>query len=323
MTGPTPPNTAAAIKECAAEWLQRREFWTWSKKDQAELDAWRAQSCAHEIAFIRMESAWNRTMRLGALRQPMRQTKRETRSRWSFALRSIAAALALVILAGASIAYLNHTPEKTFSTAIGERKTLKLADGSSIQLNTDTQLTLRMDAGERHAELVRGEAFFDIQHNDHVPFTVIARGHRVIDLGTKFLVRADRGDLEVSLVEGKARIEVLNKPGQSHSAELSPGDVAVASAGSLSVVRKSQAALATELSWQRGVLIFDNATLAQAVGELGRYNRRKFVIADPVVARRTIYGAVPATDVEAFIRVARSVMGLKVQQRNGEIVFSQ
>ncbi len=59
------------------------------------------------------------------------------------------------------------------------------------------------------------------------------------------------------------------------------------------------------------------------MGELGRYNRRKFVIADPAIARRTIYGAVPATDVDAFIRVARNVMGLKVEQKNGEIVFSQ
>ncbi len=323
MTEPAAQPNAAEIKERAAEWLQRREFWTWSKENQAELDAWLAQSSAHEIAFIRMEGAWNRTMRLGALRQPMRQSPRETRHRWTFILRSVAAGLAVAVIAGASLAYFNHTPEKTFSTTIGERKTLKLADGSSIQLNTDTQLKLRIDAGQRHAELLRGEAFFDIRHNDHVPFIVVARGHRVIDLGTKFLVRADRGDLEVSLVEGKARIEVLNKPGQSHSAELSPGDVAVASAGSLSVVRKSQAVLATEMSWQRGVLIFDNATLAEAVGELGRYNRRKFVIADPAVARRTIYGAVPATDVEAFIRVARSVMGLKVEQRNGEIVFSQ
>jgi transmembrane sensor len=97
----------------------------------------------------------------------------------------------------------------------------------------------------------------------------------------------------------------------------------VATAGSLSVVRKSQTALQTELSWQRGVLVFDNVTLAEAVGELGRYNRRKFVIADPTIARRTIYGAVPATDVDAFIRVARNVMGLKVQEKDGEIVFSQ
>ncbi|HEY4126189.1 MAG TPA: FecR domain-containing protein [Rhizomicrobium sp.] len=315
--------TASQVKDRAAEWLQRREFWNWSAADQAELDAWLAQSSAHEIAFIRMEAAWDRTQRLGALRKPMRAPERTGRIRWPILLRTAAACVAIAAIGAASAFYLARTPEKTFATTIGGRETLKLADGSIIHLNTDTVLALRMDANQRHAELKRGEAYFEIHHIAAVPFEVIAQGHRITDLGTKFLVRSDRGELEVSLVEGKARIDAAGKTDQSHSAVLSPGDVAVASAGSLSVVRKSQTVLATELSWQRGVLIFDNVTLAEAVGELGRYNRRKFVIADPAIARRTIYGAVPATDVGAFIRVARDVMGLKVEQKDGEIVFSQ
>lgn len=313
---------ANGIKERAAEWLQRREFWNWSEADQKELDAWLAESSAHEIAFIRMESAWSRTQRLSALHKPMRARPAGSRI-WPVLLRTAAACIVIAAIGTASYFYLGVTSEKTFSTAIGGQETLKLADGSIIRLNTDTVLTLRMDDHTRHAELKRGEAYFEIHHNAAVPFEVIAQGHRVVDLGTKFLVRADRGELEVSLVEGKARIDAAGNEDKSHSAVLSPGDVAVATAGSLSVVRKSQTALATELSWQRGVLIFDNVTLAEAVGELGRYNRRKFVIADPAVARRTIYGAVPATDVDAFIRVARNVMGLKVEQKEGEIVFSQ
>ena len=315
------PN-AAEVKERAAEWLQRREFWNWSEADQAELDAWLAQSSAHEIAFIRMQAAWDRTQRLSALRKPMREPQRAARMR-PILLRVAAACLALAVIGAASAFYLSHTPEKTFATTIGGRETLKLADGSVIHLNTDTVLRLRMDAHQRHVELLRGEAYFEIHHNAAVPFEVIAQGHRVTERGSKCLWRAERCELEVSLVEGKARIDASEKRDSSHSAVLSPGDVAVATAGSLSVVRKSQTALATELSWQRGVLIFDNVTLAEAVGELGRYNRRKFVIADPAIARRTIYGAVPATDVDAFIRVARNVMGLKVEQKNGEIVFSQ
>ncbi len=324
MSEPNAPQTAVEVKDRAAEWLQRREFWTWSAQDQAELDTWLAQTPAHEIAFVRMEAAWDRTARLSALRKSMREPQRGSRARiWPILMRTAVACLAVAAIGAASFFYLARVPEKTFSTTIGGRETLKLADGSVIHLNTDTVLSLRIDAHQRHVELQRGEAYFEIHHNASVPFEVIAQGHRVTDLGTKFLVRADRGELEVSLVEGKARIDNADKNEQSHSAVLSPGDVAVATAGSLSVVRKSKIVLATELSWQRGVLIFDNVTLAEAVSELGRYNRKKFVIADPTIARRTIYGAVPATNVDAFIRVARSVMGLKVEQKNGEIVFSQ
>ena len=89
------PN-AAEVKERAAEWLQRREFWNWSEADQAELDAWLAQSSAHEIAFIRMQAAWDRTQRLGALRKPMREPQRAARMR-PILLRVAAACLALAI----------------------------------------------------------------------------------------------------------------------------------------------------------------------------------------------------------------------------------
>lgn len=320
----TEPQTANSIKDQAADWLQRREFWNWSSQDQSDLDAWIAQSPAHEIAFVRMEAAWRRTERLGALRKPMRQTQPRPRGgRWPILMRTIAATFAVVAIGATGFFFASQPSEKTFVTPIGGRETLKLADGSVIQLNTDTLITLRFNERERHVELKRGEAYFEVHHNSALPFEVIAQGHRITDLGTKFLVRADRGELEVSLVEGKARIDTTDMRDQAHSAVLSPGDVAVATAGSLSVVRKSQTTLQTELSWQRGVLVFDNVTLAEAVGELGRYNRRKFVIADPTIARRTIYGAVPATDVDAFIRVARNVMGLKVQEKDGEIVFSQ
>lgn len=320
----TEPEAAKDVKDQAADWLQRREFWNWCAQDQSDLDTWLAQSPAHEIAFVRMEAAWRRTERLGALRKPMRLAQPLSRSRrWPILMRTAAASIAVVVIGAAGFLYVSRPSEKTFATPIGGRETLKLADGSVIQLNTDTLITLRINERERHVELKRGEAYFEVHHNATLPFEVVAQGHRITDLGTKFLVRADRGELEVSLVAGKARIDTADKNDQAHSAVLSPGDVAVATAGSLSVVRKSQSTLQTELSWQRGVLIFDNVTLAEAVGELGRYNRRKFVIADPAIARRTIYGAVPATDVDAFIRVARNVMGLKVQQKDGEIVFSQ
>lgn len=320
----TDPQTAKNVKDQAADWLQRREFWNWNEQDQTQLDAWLAQSPAHEIAFVRMEAAWQRTERLGALRKPMRPTQPLSGARRRpMLMRTVAAGLAVVTIGAAGFFYASRPSEKTFATPIGGRETLKLADGSVIQLNTDTLVTLRIDEHERHVELKRGEAYFEVHHNAALPFEVIAQGHRITDLGTKFLVRADRGELEVALVEGKARIDSPDNRDRAHSAVLSPGDVAMASAGSLSVTRKSQAALATELSWQRGVLIFDNVTLAEALSELGRYNRRKFVITDPAVARRTIYGAIPATDVDAFIRVARNVMGLKVRRKDGEIVFSQ
>ena len=61
---------ADEIEEQAADWLQRRHFWNWTDGDQAALDAWLAQSPAHLVAYLRLESALGRTDRLAALRAP-------------------------------------------------------------------------------------------------------------------------------------------------------------------------------------------------------------------------------------------------------------
>src|SRR5690242_7772800 len=87
--------SAMAVEAQAALWLQRRQFWDWSATDQAELDAWIAQSTAHEVAYVRLMAGYSRTDRLVALRAP-----RVDRSALARLLR-VAAGLVLVAAVGA------------------------------------------------------------------------------------------------------------------------------------------------------------------------------------------------------------------------------
>ncbi len=312
---------AGLIKDCAAEWLQRREFWNWTSEDQGALDAWLAESPAHEVAFIRMERTWARTERLAALRKSDVGAKRSTEWIRQTSTRVALGVAVLILLGTVSFVYLSGTSGRIYSTPMGATRVILLADGSRIQLNTDS--VLRLNAQSRSAVLERGEAYFEIQHNAAAPFTVIAANHRVTDIGTKFSVRTNAGKIEVSLIGGKARIDDMRPSGDMRMAMLAPGDVAVATQGGLSVTHKSVQYLLDSLAWRRGILIFDDITLAEAVGELSRYSPRKIVIADSAVARRTIYGSIPTNDVDAFIRVARNVMGLHVQSMGDEVVISR
>jgi transmembrane sensor len=316
----SPLPNAAAVKDRAAEWMQRRQFWDWKTEDQNALDAWLAESPAHEIAFIRMERTWTRTERLAALRKPVHGATLRNRLLPIF-MRVAVGLAALAIFGVSGFLYGTHATGKEYSTPIGGRQTITLADGSKIYLNTNS--ALRLDAQNRSAILEHGEAYFEIRHNAKVAFAVTAVGHRVTDLGTIFSVRADSGRLEVSLVGGRARIDDMKQFGSPRTAVLAPGDVAIATSSSLSITHKSQQRLMNSLAWQRGVLLFDDIALAEAVTELGRYSTKKIVIADASVARRTIYGSVPTNDVGAFIRVAHNVMGLHVQSIGDEIVISR
>jgi transmembrane sensor len=314
------PSRSTAIEAAAAHWLQRRRFWNWSEDDQRQLDEWLSLSGSHRVAYWRLKAGFERSNRLSALQSPGefgRPAPAERERLWPL-LRRTAAGLAVVAACGiASVQFFPKHEGKIYETDVGGRQTIVLTDGSKIDLNTGTLVRVK----GRSAELLRGEAFFQITHDAARPFVVTAGSHRITDLGTKFAVRAAGESLEVSLVQGRARIDVPGAPSQK-AAVLEPGDVAVATANRISVNRKSQQDLVGALGWRRGVLVFHQTTLADAAAEFNRYNSKKLVVSDPQAARLTIGATFPTDDIESFARTAKNVFGLRVEDRGSEIVIS-
>jgi transmembrane sensor len=313
--------TAREVRMRAARWAQRRQFWDWSEEDQAQLDRWLAQSPSHHVAYMRVMATWNRAERLTALRgsSPADEGKGRRLS-WHLLVGSSAAIALISVLGLAGFRYLELQKQTTWSTPVGGHEILTLGDGSKIELNTNS--VLRISADQRTAWLDRGEAYFQIKHDSAHPFTVTAAGKRVVDVGTKFLVRYGADDLEVALVQGKARIEPAKPKNGVRTAVLTPGDVALATGNSLSVVNVPMSRLTRELSWRNNLLIFDNVTLADVAAELNRYNREQLVIA-PDVASLKIVASIPTNGIQAFKRVARDFLGLRVEERGREIVISR
>ncbi len=320
---PQPNNNAETVEEQASAWFGRRSFWTWTERDQVELDAWLAEAPAHRIAYWRLTGAWGQTSRLSALRHPLQISSRSHRRMFPLLMSAVAALCLAAVLSAYEWPSFSVAKEQTFATPLGGRKTIELSDGTRIELNTNTTLRTRLGGRERSVELVKGEAFFKVRHDPDRPFTVLASGHRVIDLGTEFLVRNDARRVEVTLVEGRARFESTGAEVQEHSAVLTPGDVVIANAGSMTVSKRTQTILSNSLAWRQGVLEFRYTPLSEAVAELNRYNREKIVVADASIEGRTIYGTVPTNGVQAFIRVARDVLGLHVEERNGEVLIKR
>ena len=240
----------------------------------------------------------------------------------------IAAVLAVgALLAGAVwFGQFRQSNLKTYTTPVGGHLTLTLADGSKIDLNTDTTLSLSTSPNRRFANLVKGEAFFEIKHDAADPFVVSVGEHRITDLGTKFLVRSDHARVSVALIEGSARFDLQSgSSAAAQSTDLVPGDVVIATGSSMSVSKKSNHELKNSLSWRRGLLIFDGATLASAANELNRYNTEKIIILDRSVAQLTIGGTFFENDVPALLNTGRSksCFGLSVHKRGDEIVISR
>lgn len=315
------PN-ADEILDQVASWIERRDRETWAATDQMDLDAWLARSPAHLVAFLRSENAWSRADRLSALPTLSRDTVSSDPRRWVRIATRSAALLAIVGTFGAvAMKYSTQPAEKIFATPVGGHTILSLADGSKVELNTDTAVRISHNGAQRTVTLVRGEAFFDIKHDPAHPFVVLADRHRITDIGTKFLVRDRKDHLEVALIEGRAKIE--SQRAGSKIAMLDKGDVAIATENSLSVRKRSAKNLSQATAWRHGVLIFDNTTLTDAAAEFNRYNAHKLTVSDPAAARLTIVGTFHTDDVQAFAEVAEDILHLHVRTSGNETMISR
>jgi transmembrane sensor len=251
--------------------------------------------------------------------QPTQPRPRVGRSSSSPAIK-IAAAVLLLAVAGAGVFVLERPADRVYATALGEHQTLRLSDGSRIELNTNTEV--RIAQSGRAVTLERGEAFFQIVHDETRPFIVTVGEHRVIDLGTKFDIRKEKDRLEVALIEGKARVEATSADAPK-STLLAPGDVMVATAHGVSLKKRTSESLSDQLGWRRDVIVFDHTALAQAAAELNRYNAKKIVIADPVAAKVKIGGTFPVNGTAQLVDVARDLFNLNVKDRGDEVIISR
>lgn len=163
----------------------------------------------------------------------------------------------------ALVAFVTLQPNGAYEVATheGERKHISLADGSRIVLNSDTRMRLDPDR-PRSAELITGEALFDIIHDEHARFKVTFDGGTVHNLGTRFIVGRRGRRTEVAVAEGA----VAFRSGTSR-AELRPGERIVVNAGS--VVRGSIAKEAIG-RWATPRLDYENARLQTVAADLSR-----------------------------------------------------
>ena len=317
-----PREDVKAIRARAAEFvIARREHHDWSEAEQAELDAWLAQSPAHMVAYLRVDSAWSKAGRLSVLRPAEAQS---LLSRLRPMVLRVAAVFAVVAVAGTVAAMLGaqHPHDRIFSTPVGGRETIAFADGTKVELNTDTVLRARMTGDQRIVWLEKGEAFFQVNHDRAHPFIVFAGSRRVTDLGTQFVVRRESKKFQVAVMQGRVWFDG-SETQASQSALLMPGDVVTATAGKMIVRKEPVNAIAARLSWRQGVLVFNRTSLADAVAEINRYNASKLTIADADVARLRIGGTFRATSPALFARAACAMLGLHLETRANETVIAR
>ncbi len=320
-------------EQTAAEWFGLRRSGEMGPEDARAFEAWLAADPEHRAAYDNLEHYWQVAAatrddpRVLAMRDAATRTWR--RRRIAGVGGAIAAALAIAVFGGTwavsprapdPIANAVRPGQESFHTAVGQTQTVVLPDGTRVTLDTDTKIRALLSGDERRIELTKGRAFFRVAHDASRPFRVHAAGRTVTALGTVFEVDADPRKFEVTLIEGRVRVEAPKRllAPAPETTELTPGAQLVATEPRRWSV--AEADVARETSWLDGRLAFDHEPLSEVVAEMNRYSEKKIVIRDPEVANAPVLGVFKAGDVDAFVRAVESYNLASVTKDNGREV---
>jgi transmembrane sensor len=233
------------------------------------------------------------------------------RPRWQLRrVPRLAAVLAIAALG--SLAYLGArgwTDSSHLKTAVGEQRTLALADGSIVQLNTDSEIDVEFDGRRRRIELLRGEARFEVSKDASRPFVVDTEQASVRALGTIFNVRAGGTGTAVAVIEGRVEVTGHLARETAASADRLPSRRTHLSAGERAsvtptgrVLPNAGPSLEQVMAWTERRLVFRDAPLIDVVSEFNRYERRSIRIVDPVAAALHISGSFATNDLDSLLQ---------------------
>jgi transmembrane sensor len=194
-----------------------------------------------------------------------------------------------------------------YSTGVGERRDITLADDTRVWLNTSSAIDVDYSGEHRLLTLKMGEILVETGRDTLArPFFVDTRDGRLQALGTRFTVRQTHAFTLLAVFDG--RVEIRTRSGKSgiiaahEQCQFDAADIS----------DPTHADVARE-AWSRGVIIAENVTLERFVGELSRYTRSHIGV-DPAVASIRVVGRFPADHPEQTLAMLERDLPVRIHR---------
>jgi len=298
---------------------EKREFVDWVVRAPEHVEASLRIAGTHK-AVRRAELKWPADSAEALIREAKAATKEVVLSlppgaiRWPAVKRRswtpVVVAVAASIVAVVCIGWYALFHREEFQTKVGEQRSVLLADGSRITLNTGSKIQVRMRSDRRIVDLIRGEALFEISHDARRPFDVRAANVTIEDLGTQFDVDRRATRTVVTVVEGRVSM-VAQGSGARPIDVLSGADrVVVDTTGSSRLEHGINLHEAT--AWTNRQLVFNRRPLAEIADEFNRYNAVQIEIRSPALGQRKVTGTFRSDDPASFVAVLSGIAGVHV-----------
>lgn len=215
-----------------------------------------------------------------------------------------------------SMASVDHASSYRVDTRRGEIRTIKLADGSKITLDTAARLVVALDEHERRISLARGRARFDVAH-DTRPFVVSAGNGAITARGTVFDVDInERGRVDVLLLRGAIDVNVREGARALPVRRLRPNEkTAFGSAGFIAEIEPVSPALA---DWPGGLMDVEALPLPILLREANRYGTVPIVLGAPELELLRVSGRFRVDRPEALIQNLAALFDLSVDRSRAD-----
>ncbi|MGD8176913.1 FecR family protein [Marinimicrobium sp. ARAG 43.8] len=292
------PPESDALLEQAIDWMIRTESEPDNPQLRQALQNWRSADQANEAAWLRARRVWESMGEWQPDRKrwpdPVSDGNGEVSGRLprihsprrSRGLRRVAtlAAVACLMLAAWPGIYLHLRADHI--TGTGETQQITLEDGSTVYLGAASAIRTRFSSGERHVDLLSGQAFFDVMANAERPFIVNAGDVNVTVLGTAFDVQLGSRVAAVSVQSGSVAVQ----PREGDEQQLSPGQ-------QLMIERSSGASRVAQISpsnvaaWREGRLFVHDRTLYDVVETLDRYYGGRILVGAASLGEQRVTGS--------------------------------
>jgi transmembrane sensor len=264
-------------------------------------------------------------------RETERPALRVSGERWRRAALFAIAAAVVAVSFSPVMRWLNldrAEPVHVVSTTSGEIKEIVLRDGSRVTLGAKTELSVHYGQCLRTIMLDSGEALFNVAHDPHCPFIVIAGGGAITALGTEFSVRRTLDRVTVQVAEGSVDVQPRDAlvsvpwpkdpdmPGVTWpDAKLTQGqEVTYAGNERRSAVASEDPHVAT--AWLHGRRVYRHEPLAYLVADIGRYFEEPIEV-DREVGELQFTGLVYESQVKKFLQDLEIIFPVKVVRADG------
>ncbi|MFJ5299569.1 FecR family protein [Pseudomonas sp. NPDC088368] len=300
-----------------------------SAADQARFSQWLQADPAHAEAYAQAQVMWEMSEEpaaklavedsvalqalLAAMGAPV--SRRRSLPQWSAGL-AMAACLLMMVGVG-----LGWQPQRwlddvgaDYVSAPGQVRTVTLVDESQVTLDADSAIAVHFVRGERHVQLRRGAAFFQVTHTGE-PFVVDGGRGETRVLGTQFEVRLQPHGAQVTVLSGRVGVKA--------GADLPQQILTAGQQVSYDQTRTTDPRTVDSdnpLAWRQGWLNYYRTPLADVINDLSRYYPGRIVVLNAALGTRKVSGSFPSKDPVAVLAALKSVVGFEQYEAFGRVI---